>query len=152
MPGTPTTYTGKDAIIYIANKDHETYAIADFSITMDRGTVEESLVCEEGNFYTQGSLGIDGSLTAAKLDDNSAGVLLSAMINGTPVAISGSVGPKSLHFYFKSCQITGFDISIGDANTITEASIDFTVLHAYKVSSVQVLPGGGTLITDAKGW
>ena len=141
-------YTGENANITIAGKSHSAIGISDFSLTLSRDTVEEPLLGEKGNFTMQGPISVEGSLTAARLSHSAAGVLLQAMIDGSPVEISGCVGDKSLHFYFKSAQITGFDISIGDASTITEGSIDFSLLAPFKVSSVTYLPGGGTYIKD----
>jgi len=94
-----------------------------------------------------GSLGIEGSLTATKLDDSAAGVLLESLINGTPVTISGTAGDKSISFYFTSGLITGFDISLGDADTVTEGSIDFTVLNPQDVT--KTYKGDSVLITDS---
>jgi hypothetical protein len=148
MATNPITYRGNDAVIEIGDKTHSTLGLSDFSLTFDRGTVEQELVGEEGNYFVAGSMSIDGSLTACKLDKDAAGALLANTISGTNAWVSGSAGPKSLHFYFKSCAITGFDLSLGDADTITEGSIDFTVLSPYKVSSVSYLAGGGTYITD----
>ncbi|RKY26036.1 MAG: hypothetical protein DRP62_00050 [Planctomycetota bacterium] len=142
------TYTGENASITIKGLSHAALGISDFSLTLSRDTIEEPLVGEKGNFYMQGPISVEGSLTAAKLSHSAAGALLEALINGNTVEISGCVGDKSLHFYFKSAQITGFDISIGDASTITEGSIDFSLLMPYKVSSVTYLPGGGTYIKD----
>ena len=151
MTGTPTTYTGEDAQVWIkangTGMDHSVLAISDFSITIDRGTNEQSLVGESGNYFLAGSRTITGSLTSCRLHTSALGNIIADMIAGGVVQISGSAGPNSLHFYFKSCQITGFDLSIGDADTITEGSIDFTVLYPYKVSSV-TKTSTGTLITD----
>lgn len=141
------TYTGESAKIQIGGKTHSMLGLADFTLTLSRDTIEESLLGERGNFFMQGPLSVEGSLTAAKLSDSAAGVLLEALISGSVVWVSGSVGPNSLHFFFQSCQISGFDISIGDASTITEGSIDFSVLHPYKVSSVTYTEYG-TMIRD----
>jgi hypothetical protein len=47
--------------------------------------------------------------------------------------ISGTISTDTDSSYFRwclaSCQVTGFDVSIGDADTITEASVDFTMLN-----------------------
>jgi len=147
MAQNPQTYTGKDANIKIATKSHSVLGISDFSLTIDRGTVEQELVGETGNYFVAGSMSIDGSLTACKLENSAAGELLKSMITGSYVVVSGSCGDNSLHFYFKSAAITGFDISIGDADTITEGSIDFTVMNPHQVT-FSVLPDGGTVIQD----
>jgi len=156
MGATPVTYRGNNAKIVIASagygstQTHSTLAISDVSLTISRGTAEQELVGETGNFFLAGSRSIEGSLTACKLTDTGLGsILVSGLIGASNVQISGSVGDNSLHFYFKSCQITGFDFSIGTADEITEGSIDFTLLYPYKVSSVTVdSTTQGTYITD----
>jgi len=140
------TVTGKNAQVYIAahsgsptftNKSHATWGIGDFSLTLDRGTVEQNLIGERGNFFDQGSLSLEGSLTAAKFATSGLSDILDNLMDtdsGTYkyLAISGVVSTDSdatyLSWYLRSCQVTGYDISIGDADTITEASIDFTHL------------------------
>ena len=126
---------------------HSTLAISDFSLTIDRGTNEQALVGEAGNYYLPGSKSINGSLTSCRLHSAALGNIVSDMIAGNTVAISGSAGPNSLTFYFKSCQITGFNFSLGDADTISEGSIDFVVLYPYMVSSV-TYTDTGTKISD----
>jgi len=148
MAGTPTIYKGNDARIFISGTSHTILAISDFSLTLSKGTAEQELVGEKGNFFLAGSISADGSLTACKLHNSAVGPIVGCMIDGHSVQISGNCGDRSLHFYFKSCQITGFDFSIGTADDITEGTIDYTLLYPYKVSSVQHLPGGGTYITD----
>ena len=143
-----TTYTGADATIYISGSSWESYGLSDFSLTISRDTVEQDLVCEKGNYFTAGKIAIDGSFTACKLADNEAGGVIAAMINGTTVAISGNAGTSSIHFYFKSAMITGFDLSLGDAATITEGSIDWTLKYPQNVTTVTDLAGGGTYIHD----
>ncbi|RLB21131.1 MAG: hypothetical protein DRG71_08725 [Deltaproteobacteria bacterium] len=147
MAQNPQTYTGKDAAIKIDTKTHSVLGVSDFSLTLDRGTVEQELVGEEGNYFVAGSLSIDGSFTACKLENSAAGDLLKAMVTGSLVAVSGSCGTNSIHFYFKSAAITGFDISLGDADTITEGSIDFTVMDPQNVT-FSTLSEGGTVIKD----
>lgn len=150
MATTPTVYTGSDAEIQLglkgeSGKTHSVLAISDFSLTLDRGTVEQELVGETGNIFFQGALSIDGSLTSCKLASGATGFLLESIISGTSgkrVWVSGSCGAKSLHFFFASCQITGFDITIGDASTITEGSIDFTVLNPSDVTKTTIGDGG----------
>ena len=152
MAPNPTTYRGNSAAIYISTSaswaNHETYAISDFSLTLDKGTVEQELIGEIGNLFMPGSMSGEGSLTSCHLYVNAVSDIITDMLTGTAVQISGSAGDNSLHFYFKSCQITGFDFSIGDADTITEGTIDFTLLYPYKVSSVTHLAGGGAKIWD----
>lgn len=150
---TPTYYTGEDAIVYLgtagnAASGQSTFAISDFSLTIDRGTAEQELVGAKGNFFLAGSRSVEGSLTACKLTTAGLGWVVEQMIDGSCVTISGNAGAKSLHFYFVSCQVTGFDYSVGTADEITEGSIDFAVLYPYKVSSVYYRIWG-TADTDA---
>ena len=148
---TPITYTGEDAdIVITANSSdmtHTTLAISDFSLTISRGTAEQALVGEKGNFYLAGSRSMEGSLTSCKLHTGAIGNIVSDMINGNSIKVSGSAGPNSIKFYFKSCQVTGFDFSIGTADEISEGTIDFTLLFPYKVSSVTAV-GNQSRITD----
>jgi len=150
----PTFYTGEDATIEIIDatgtgKGHSTLAISDFSLTIDRGTSEQELLGEKGNFFLAGSRSVEISLTSCKLTTAGVGTIVSGMIGGVAVQVSGNTGTNSLHWYFKSCQVTGFDFSIGTASEITEGSMDFTVLHPYMVSGVQHEAGSiGTFISD----
>jgi len=153
MATTPTVYNGADAKIQIglkgeSGKTHHVLAISDFSLSLSRDTVEQDLVGETGNLFLQGTLSADGSLTSCKLASGAVGILLESIISGTTgknAWISGSAGPKSVHFFFASCQITGFDISIGDAGTISEGSIDFTVLNPKDITKTPI-PNGGVWI------
>lgn len=152
MAGTPTVYRGSDAQIWITatgvEKTHTELALSDFSLTLDKGVVEQELVGETGNFFVGGSLSIDGSLTSCRMHNTATGYMVSDLIDGNPVTISGNCGSNGLHFYFVSAQITGFDLSLGDADTITEGSLDFTLLKPYLVSSVGFTPGGDIWLTD----
>lgn len=145
----PETYTGEDATICIsgATDTVDTYGIGDFTVTLDRGIIEQELVGKKGNYFTQGAMSIDGSLTACKLDDTAAGKLLGVLLGSRTCLISGSAGANNFGFYFKSAMITGFDISIGDAATVTEGGIDFTLMHPYMVSSVHAV-GNRAVISD----
>ena len=119
---------------------HATYAISDFSITLDRGTVEQELVGEIGNYFTFGSLSVEGSFTCCKFGASGADTSLDNLFNkgsvNTYIAISGSTGNSSagISWYFQSCQITGYDIALGDADTISEASIDWVLMHPNQIS------------------
>jgi len=140
MAGTATVYTGEDAQVTITTNGktaltHTTLAISDFSLTFSKGTAEQELVGEKGNFMIAGSLSAEGSLTACKLHNTAVGYLVSDMVNGLSIQVSGNCGAESLHFYLRSCQITGFDFSIGTADEITEGSIDFVSLYPYKLSA-----------------
>jgi len=155
MASNPRTYTGKDCKLKFGTLTHSSLGVSDFTLTLDRGTVEQELVGEIGNYTVAGSLSVEGSLTACKLEDGAAGELLQACISGTKVAISGSVAganstDNSVHWYFISCAITGFDIALGDADTITEGSIDFVVMDPQNVTITKenILDQGGVWIKD----
>ena len=149
------TVTGEGANVWIAahaagsapaswtSKDHATFAISDFSINFDRGSVEQPLIGQPGNYYDQGALKCDGSLTQCRFGASGNSDLLNNIVNGTGnyeyVAISGQISPDDgtttyLKWYLTSCQVTGFDVTMGDADTITEASIDFTCLDPYNLA------------------
>lgn len=145
---TPTTYRGSDAEIWLSGTTDSTFALSDFTITLSKGVAEQELLGETGNYFLAGSMSVEGSFTGCRITTTGLGVLLSALIEGKAIAISGNSGTNSLHFYFKSCQMTSFDFSIGDADTITEGSMDYTLLYPYKVSSVTQIDGAGTYISD----
>jgi len=144
----PVTYKGDDASIWLSGTAHSSFALSDFTITISKGVAEQELLGETGNYFLAGSQSVEGSFTGCRLTTSGLGVLLSAMINGDPIKVSGNAGANSLHFYIKSAQVTSFDFSIGDADTITEGSMDWTALYPYKISSVELLGGGGTKIKD----
>jgi hypothetical protein len=134
---------------------HTAMGVSDFSITLDKGTVEQELVGEVGNYTAAGSLSVEGSLTACKLDSTAAGLIVIAAVSGQLIRVSGSVAGKtsqapSLSFYFVSCLASSFDISMGDADTISEGSIDFTVMDANLVTIKDDGTGGlkGIYISD----
>lgn len=148
-----SVYKGDDAVVYIrANGQdltHATLAISDFSITLDKGISEQELVGEKGNYFIAGSLSVEGSLTSCKVHSTALGYIISDMIDGETITVSGSCGPNSVNFYFVSAQVTGFDFSIGSADDIVEGSIDFTLLKPYLVSSLGIASNGtSTLISD----
>jgi len=132
---TPVTYTGEDATIWLkyGASDvggwlaHSVLAISDFALTISRGTAEQELVGSKGNYSLAGARNVEGSLTSCKLTTDAVGILVSGMIAGVPTQISGNLGADSLHFYFKSAMITGFDFTIGTADDITEGSLDYTL-------------------------
>ena len=147
------TVTGEKANLWMAShaagidatldstKAHGTFAISDFSLTFDRGTVEQELVGQTGNYFTQGSLSIDGSLTQCRFGASGNSDLLENMMSATGdnqyITISGQISDDDstfLSWVFVSCQVTGYDITMGDADTITEATIDFVVLDPYNVT------------------
>jgi len=154
----PVLYTGEDAIVWIRNNTgttaggwigHAALAISDLSLTISRDTAEQELLGSKGNYRLAGSRTFEGSLGSCKMTTTGIGSLISGMINGTGIQISGSCGPGSLHFYFKSAMITGFDFSIGTASDITQGSLDFSLLNSYMVTGVQTRGlGDGTGISD----
>ena len=150
------TVTGKNAQVWFAahaaaaaptftGKDHSAWGLGDFSLTRDRGTVEQSLVGEDGNYFDQGSISVEGSVTAAKFATSGLRDLLDNLLDtkgGTYryLAVSGTISTDTdatyLSWYLASCQVTGYDISIGDADTITEASVDFTMMNPKDLNYV----------------
>jgi len=138
---TPQTYTGEDATITISGQATTVVGIGDFSLTLDRGTVEQELVGSAGNYFTQGALSVEGSFTNCKWAGDVIDATLGALINKGIIAVSGNSGIASLHFYLKSCQITNFDLTLGDASTITEGSIDFTMLDPYNIAKENLVSG-----------
>jgi hypothetical protein len=145
------TVTGKDAKIWIASGGttlgtwygHAYYGISDFSLTIDRGVVEQELVGETGNYQAVGALSVEGSFSESKFATSGLAQDFYSLINGKFIAISGTTG-SNLSFTFMSCQVTSADVSIGDADTITECSIDFTVSNCH-----QVFVSAGGHISDA---
>jgi hypothetical protein len=125
--------------------------MSDFSITFSRGTVEQELVGEIGNYSAAGSLSVEGSLTACKLDNTLAGYIVGHCISGNLIHVSGSVGDDSLKFFFISAMVTNFDLSLGDADTITEGSFDFIVLDPanVRIYPVDTIDGNGTWVSDS---
>jgi len=153
------TITGKNAIVGIAAHSggttvssimalihgHETFAIGDFTLTLDRGTIEQPLVGMPGNYFDQGSLSAEGSLTAAKFATSGISDMLYNLLHTHPtwnkyeyLAVSGNISTLTdvtyLKWFFASCQVTGYDITLGDANTVTEASVDFTIMNPQDIS------------------
>lgn len=148
MTTTPTTYTGEDAEIWISGQTHTTVGIGDFSVSLDRGIVEQELVGEAGNYFTQGAITIDGSFTNARWAEDVMDATVGALVNGETITISGNCGSNSLHFYFPLCQVTSFDLTLGDASTITEGSVDFTILDPYNISRTPIGEGGVLISTE----
>jgi hypothetical protein len=156
MPGqlVPTIYKGNDAKLWfgggavngVAMTAHGSFAISDFTLTLSKGTVEQELVGEIANYSIAGALTAEGSLGACKMYSTGLGVMLGCLINGTNFGVSGNCGANSLHFYLRSCQVTGFDFTLGSAEDITEGSVDFTVSYPYKISTQRV--GNYTTVRD----
>jgi len=130
---TPTIYKGDDATIYISGLKHTVLAISDFSLTLGKGTAEQELIGEKGNFMIAGAMSAEGSLTACKLHASAVSKLVQNMIGQGIIRVSGNCGANSLYFNLASCQVTGFDFSIGTADEITEGTIDFTTLIPYRI-------------------
>lgn len=129
--------TGEDATILIGSSYETavTYGLSDLSITIDRGIVEEKLVGTAGNYFTQGAISVKGSLTNCKFAASGNSPFLDSIVDGAVFILSGQIdGSDNLNFYFASCQVTGYNISIGDASTITEASIDWQLLDPKNVT------------------
>ena len=162
--GTPTTYRGSDAKIYVSGTKVQdfgggspgiamsTFGFGDYSMTLARGTVEQPLVGEIGNFKAAGTLTCEGSFTVSKLDSNAAVFFLASMITGGRMMISGNAGANSVSWYYASCMLSGFDIKLGDANTITTATVGYKVMDPQCVvikDTGMGATGVGVLITDA---
>ena len=141
--------TGSDATIVIMSgataKGHSVWGISDFSLTFDRGTVEQALVGETGNWFGVGSLSVEGSYTCCKFGASGNCDSLVGIVEGQYIVISGTTATDDVSWRFVSSQITGYDISIGDADTISEASIDFVVMDPFEVT-INATTG---FITDA---
>jgi len=151
------TITGRKAKILFSSsaygdtwKSGTYHAMSDFSLTFDRGTIEQELVGREGNYFTQGAMSVEGSLTACRFGASGGSQFLDSIVDGTIFTLSGSVNKDvgtSLHWILHSAQVTGYDMSIGDASTISEVSIDFTILNPYDVTYDSVT-GGITDVTS----
>ena len=130
------TVTGKNASFAIysgsTHKAHSLWGISDFSLMFERGTVEQELAGETGNWFDYGSLSVEGSLTNCKFGASGNSDLLSSIVDSCYVKVSGSTG-SNLSWFFVSAQVTSYDVSMGDADTISEVSIDFTILDPYNV-------------------
>jgi hypothetical protein len=150
----PTIYKGNNAALWfgggpvngVAMTAHGNFAISDFTLTLSKGTVEQELVGEIANYSIAGALTAEGSLGGCKMYNTGLGVMLGCLIGGTNFGISGNCGANSLHFYLRSCQITGFDFTLGSAEDITEGSVDFTVSYPYKISTQRI--GNYSVIAD----
>jgi hypothetical protein len=126
---------GKDAQVKIGGKAQSVFGISEFSIELSRDTNEQELLGAEGNEFYEGPISIEGSYTCCKFAASGNSEALDAIVSGTVVEISGTVsGGSYFSWYLPSCQITSYDVTGGDASTITEASIDFTVMNPKDVS------------------
>lgn len=156
----PSTVTGESADVWVTthaagaavtfSKNHTIWGMGDFSLTLDRGMIEQDLIGVAGNYKDQGTLSVDGSLSISKLDAAANSEFLNSILDGTGgnayFAVSANIGgagvTTSLRFILVSCQVTGWDTSVGDADTITTASIDFIGVNP------QSLTYKGGLISD----
>jgi len=150
--------TGKNAMIALCSSNLATAAgtfgtqsvwgISDFSLTINRDTVEQELVGSTGNYKAMGALSVEGSYTNCKFGADDRSDDIQSIIASKLLAVSGSVqgggATTGISWYLKSCQVTGYDVSVGDASTITEVSVDFVNLIPYNV----VMDPAG-LISDA---
>ena len=136
------THAGGIAPSFTLTENHAFWGASDFSLTLDRGTIEQDLIGQAGNYHDQGSLSMDGSFTVGRFGASGNSYTLDNIVNGTGgnkyVTFSGQIaddvtGTTYLKWFLVSCQITGYDFSIGDADTITEASIDFIVLDPQNI-------------------
>lgn len=140
-------YTGEKAKVWIGGENWRTFAIADFTLTISRDTIDQPLLGEIGPYRLAGPTTVEGSFTVAKFPNTP---ILTSLQAGTLVEISGTTGEdfldgKGVSFYFKSGLITRFDLSMADASTITTASIDFIVIDAYNLGTSTCWISGATL-------
>jgi len=144
----PIIYKGDDARISISGLKQTVLAVSDFSLTLSKGTAEQELIGSKGNYAIAGAMSAEGSFTGCKLHAGAISKLVQNMIGGGIVRVSGSCGDNSLHWVLASCQITGFDFSIGTADDITEGTIDFTSLIPYRIEVSS--SSTKTLLADCK--
>ena len=132
----PKIYKGDDATIFISGLKHDILGISDFSLTLGKGTAEQELIGSRGNYMIAGAFSCEGSLTACKMHSAAVGQLVRNMLSSDTgyVLVSGSCGANALQWCLASCQITGFDFSLGSADDITEGTIDFTSVIPYRIS------------------
>ena len=135
--------TGRNANIAIGGTQDTTFGMSGFTLGVGRGVIEQPTLGEKGNYKTQGALTIDGSYTMCKFGGSGNAPALTSLVSGTNVIVSGSVnGSTYLRWYFNSCQVTGFEVTAGDASTISEANVSWQVLNPKDVSF------SGTRIAD----
>lgn len=152
------TVTGEECAVYIAihsgnalpsnylgtTKKDNFFGMGEFSLTLDRGTIEQDLIASAGNYFDQGALTMDGSFTMTRFGSSGNSDVLLSIIDGSGknqyFCISGRIADDTtspalthLKWFLVSCQVTGYDVSVGDASTITEASIDFIVMDTENI-------------------
>lgn len=151
------TVTGENCFIYLTAHSggaidtsligtagtHTLFGMGEFSLTFDRGTIEQDLIGQAGNYFDQGTLSIDGSMMLSRFGASANAPILENVIETSDtfknkyLTISGGISTETdatyLKWFLVSCQVTGYDISMGDADTITEASIDFVLLDPQNI-------------------
>jgi hypothetical protein len=150
------TVTGRDARIFLvshnaatppawadkASNSYLTYGIGDFTLTFGSDTVTQDLIGVAGPYTARGSVTCDGSMTLSRFGGNLDMILENLIDTGNYkgqtkyLAISGAVSTSEssyISFYLTSCQVTGYDMTLGDAGTITNASIDFMDIIPQKL-------------------
>ena len=131
-----TGFTAMNALMH----DHETFGMGEFTLNFSRDTIEQPQIGKPGNYFDQGSLSVDGSLTAAKFATSGISDMLYNLLHNHDtwnayeyLAISGTISTKTdvtyLSWYLASCQVTGYDVAISDADAVTTASVDFTIIN-----------------------
>lgn len=122
-------YTGESALVWIGTETHSSLGITDFTLTITRGTTDINLLGEKGPITKVGVLSIEGSFGYCRLLHSP---ILEALQSGTVVSISGqsvSGSTSGIRFGFASCLITRCELRMGDASTITTATIDFRIMN-----------------------
>ena len=127
---------GENAAIVINDKLHSVFAISDFSINFNRGVVEQELVGQVGNYYDYGALSCDGSYTNCRFAASGNSDALESIISSQYITVSGSTGSSTLKWYLRSCQVTSYEVTMGDADTISEASVGFVHMYPYTITIV----------------
>jgi hypothetical protein len=145
------TITGKDARVYFAshntgagidwsqkaNNSYLSYSLADFSLTFSRDTVTQGFLGTIGTYGAGGALTLEGSFSIYKFGGGQDMLLKNLVDCGyyqsytKLLAISGAISTSEagyLSWYLTSCQLTGYDITIGDTGTLSNASLDFIYL------------------------
>lgn len=137
-------YTGEHAKVWLSTKEGTALGIADFSITVSRDIVEQPLMSQKGPWRSAGPITIEGSFTQAKFLHSP---VLDSLQAGTYVSISGQTADNTangLSWYFENCIITRFDVSMGDASTVTTATVDYVVIDAYNIGTASCWISGTT--------
>jgi hypothetical protein len=162
------TVTGKNTRIYmvshnagaapewnmtnaIGEESYDSLMMGEFTLTVSRDTLEVPLVGAAGAFKALGIMSCEGSMTIRKFGNKYDMFLRNLIDTGDNqpsyryIGISGCIckssnDPNYLGFYLASCQFTNMDVTIGDAGTVTEASLDF--INACPYAMVYDRPSG----------